>query len=233
MNEQEQISQLSALFDNELPPEQADLVIRRAMKDPAMRASWTRYALIGACLRNEPIHSNARQPDVAERVRMALAGEAEHPVQSAPALVGAARGRRDWSVFGKGALGGAIAAGVAMVGFYLVRSVDTEMVMPAPAVQIAQASDAGAVFPDAQPAQVVAQFDAAAAADDPAPSITTPIDDSPRQRVSGPLARLVAAHSEVAASAMRVVPLSVVVGGNYDVTQGFVDMTEAEIGAYR
>ena len=51
MNEQEQISQLSALFDNELPPEQSGMVIRRALIDPALRASWGNYALIGACIR--------------------------------------------------------------------------------------------------------------------------------------------------------------------------------------
>jgi hypothetical protein len=44
---------------------------------------------------------------------------------------------------------------------------------------------------------------------------------------------LVAAHSEIASSAMRIIPLSVVINGNYDITQGAVDMTEAEIGAYR
>ena len=54
MIEQEQMSQLSALFDNELPPAEAELVIRRALKDPALRVRWDRYALIGACVRNEP-----------------------------------------------------------------------------------------------------------------------------------------------------------------------------------
>src|SRR5690606_39827891 len=48
MSEQEQNSQLSALFDNELSPQQAQMVIRRALKDPATRTSWERYALIGA-----------------------------------------------------------------------------------------------------------------------------------------------------------------------------------------
>ena len=53
MNEHERPSQLSALFDGELPVEQAGMVIRRAMKDGQMRASWGRYALIGAAIRNE------------------------------------------------------------------------------------------------------------------------------------------------------------------------------------
>ena len=55
MSEQEQISQLSALFDGEMPSQQADLVIRRALKDPAMRQRWQHYAVIGACMRGEPL----------------------------------------------------------------------------------------------------------------------------------------------------------------------------------
>ena len=47
MSEQEQISQLSALFDDELPSQQADLVIRRALKDPQMRQRWQRHYMTG------------------------------------------------------------------------------------------------------------------------------------------------------------------------------------------
>ena len=60
MSEQEQISQLSALFDGELPSQQAEMVIRRALKDPAMRARWERYALIGACVRGDLSHPRGR-----------------------------------------------------------------------------------------------------------------------------------------------------------------------------
>ena len=73
MSEQEQMSQLSALFDNELPPAQAELVIRRVLKDPALRASWGRYALIGACVRGEPLAVALPQVDVAARIRARLA----------------------------------------------------------------------------------------------------------------------------------------------------------------
>ena len=76
MNQQEHSSQLSALFDNELSPEQAELVIRRALKDPAMRTTWGRYALIGACVRGEPLAGRLRpESDVAARVRIRLAVE--------------------------------------------------------------------------------------------------------------------------------------------------------------
>jgi hypothetical protein len=63
--------------------------------------------------------------------------------------------------------------------------------------------------------------------DSPPASYTTPM-----QRISGPLASYVVAHSEVAASAGRLLPLSAAMSG-YDITQGAVEMTEAEIGAFR
>src|SRR6185369_17356831 len=116
MNEQEQISQLSALFDGELPPEQAGMVIRRALRDPGMRATWGRYALIGACVRGDPIGSALPQSDVAARVRARLAAEAEHSsgaeIAGAAAANNAARRR---SLLGRVAQGGAIAASVAAV----------------------------------------------------------------------------------------------------------------------
>jgi negative regulator of sigma E activity len=234
MNEQEQNSQLSALFDNELPREQSELVIRRALKDPALRASWGRYALIGACLRNEPIHADARQPDVAERVRMLLAAEAEHPQQSAPAFADAAGARRGWSLFGRGALGGAIAAGVAVVSLFVVHSMG--LVGADPAIQMVQASVPAAVTSESRPVVAVPRIDApvlVAANDSPPPSYTTPVDNSPARRISGQLANLVSAHSEVAASAVRIIPLSPSMNGTYDITLGAVDMTEAEMQAYR
>ena len=83
MIEQEQSSsQLSALFDGELPTQHAEMVIRRALKDPSMRRSWERYALIGACLREEPLRLT---DSVADRVQTALAGERELNVSALPA----------------------------------------------------------------------------------------------------------------------------------------------------
>ncbi len=235
MNEQEQISQLSALFDNELPPEQSELVIRRALKDPALRASWARYALIGACMRNEPIHADSRQPDVADRVRMLLTAEVEHPQQSAPVFADSAGANRGWARFGRGALGGAIAAGVAVMALFVMRSMGP--VVADPASQVAQATAApAAVTVEPQPVVAVPQARGpalVAANDTPPPSYTTPVDNSPTQRISGQLANIVVAHSQVAASAMRIIPLSPSMNGAYDITQGAEDMTDAEIRAYR
>jgi sigma-E factor negative regulatory protein RseA len=232
MNEQEQMSQLSALFDNELPPAEAELVVRRLLKDPALRARWTRYALIGACVRHEPIRVSAVKPDMAERVRQRLAIEADAPPLADHAIVRYPGERRGWAQFGRGALGGAIAAGVATVALILVRPLGPQAADPA--MQMADVPVSGA--PVSRPQAVLSPPAAApalmaAAVDTPPPSYTTPVDNS-TQRISGPLATYVVAHS-AAASAGRLLPMSAAMSGTYDIAQGTVEMTEAEIGAYR
>ena len=85
MNENEHSSQLSALFDGELPAGQTELVIRRAMKDPQLRATWGRYALIGAAMRSEPLAIHARlRDDVAARVGARLSMESGPAERAAP-----------------------------------------------------------------------------------------------------------------------------------------------------
>lgn len=179
MSEQERISQLSALFDGELPQRQAEMVIRRALKDPGTRISWERYALIGACLRNEPLSTTV---SVADRVQARLAGERELNVTTLPVrekVAGSAAANASrFSMFGRGALGGAIAASVAMMAVFLVRGVDAS-------------GEAGAL---------VAQNDAAEVQ-----GYTTPGENSPAQRrmVDASLGYYLIAHSEEAASALR------------------------------
>jgi negative regulator of sigma E activity len=227
MSEQEQMSQLSALFDNELPPAEAELVIRRLLKDPALRARWERYALIGACVREEPIAASARQKrDVAERVRMQLAADAPSP-DSGQAVVSYPGQRRGWSQFGRGALGGAIAAGVAAVALVMVRPMAPDAA--APAVQMADVVAPAAIVEEVRPLTAPAPA-LVAAADTPPPSYTTPVDNSSR-RISGPLLNYVVAHRQVSASAGRLLPLPAMNG--YDIAQGTVEMTEAEIRAFR
>lgn len=231
MIEQEQNSQLSALFDDQLPPEQADLVIRRALRDEALRAKWGRYALIGACMRNEPIHADTRLPDVAGRVSLMLAAEAEHPATGAVAMASAPQARRGWAMFGRGAMGGAIAAGVAAVSLFIVREMDAPVA--AQGTQMAQVQAPAEVI-EIQPAvATLSQAPALLAVNDtPPPSYTTPVDNSPNPRINGRLASMAVAHSQVAASTMRIIPMSVVMNGSYDIS-GAVDMTEAEIQGIR
>src|SRR5262245_22605004 len=56
MNEErqnERDSQLSAMFDGELSAAECELIARRLARDEALRAQWSRYALIGGALRAE------------------------------------------------------------------------------------------------------------------------------------------------------------------------------------
>lgn len=221
MSDQERTSQLSALFDNELAPPQAEMVIRRALKDPALRQRWERYALIGACVRGEPLAESARLGSIADRVQLRLAAEPDHAATDVAAPAGQRDVRRQaW--MGRGVLGGAIAAGVAVLSVFLVRSIGPvdggpETLMAAAGEPVAAAGPA--------------PFDAAADLD---PGYTTPVDNSPAaQRLSAPLVNYVVAHSEVAASAVRFSPLYSVMDGSYDPTLGAVEMTAAEIGARR
>ena len=52
MNE-ELDSQLSAMFDNELPAAECELLARRLSRDEDLKARWGRYAAIGATIRAE------------------------------------------------------------------------------------------------------------------------------------------------------------------------------------
>lgn len=179
MNEQEHSSQLSALFDGELPEQQAGMVIRRALRDTGMQHSWERYALIGACLRGEPIPATV---SVADRVKSRLAAERELNVAVLPARGAAATGRSaSYSLLGRGALGGAIAAGVAVVSIFVVR----QMAPVSDAVQVAQAPG------------ILAPIDT---------GYTSPGENSPAPMGRLPdvsLSHYLVAHSEEAASALR------------------------------
>jgi negative regulator of sigma E activity len=234
MNEQEQISQLSALFDNELPPAQSGMVIRRALKDPALRASWGNYALIGACMRGEPLHAG-RLPDVAERVRLSLAAEADHAAAAMPAAASDGAQRSWYARHGRGVLGGAIAASVAIVSLVVVRSVSPPTT--GPAAQLAQANVPAAAVSQPQVAAADTRLPAPVQAapllvarDGAPPSYTTPVDNSPAsRRISGPLVNYVVAHSDIATSAS----LSTLVSTSYDPTLGAVEMTPDQVGARR
>jgi sigma-E factor negative regulatory protein RseA len=53
MNNEELDSQLSAMFDDELPAPECELLARRLARDEGLKARWGRYATIGACIRME------------------------------------------------------------------------------------------------------------------------------------------------------------------------------------
>src|SRR5262245_20857330 len=72
MNE-ELDSQLSAMFDNELPPAECELLARRLSRDEELKARWALYAAIGATIRAEG--GPRLNSDLARRVSKAISAE--------------------------------------------------------------------------------------------------------------------------------------------------------------
>jgi sigma-E factor negative regulatory protein RseA len=75
VNENEIASQLSAMLDGELPAAECELLSRRIDRDEQLRARWSRYALIGAAMRSEPVATAGK--GFAVRVSAALAAAAQ------------------------------------------------------------------------------------------------------------------------------------------------------------
>lgn len=110
-------SQLSAMFDDELPAAECELLARRLSRDEALQARWRNYALIGAAMRGE--RGGALGVDLAAKVRKAVAAEAElDEAQGAVAMPRSPVSRRAW----QGMAGIGVAAGVAALSVLWLRS---------------------------------------------------------------------------------------------------------------
>jgi negative regulator of sigma E activity len=107
MNE-ELDSQLSAMFDDELPQGECELLARRLSRDAALQARWSRYAAIGAAVRGGDLRLGCV---VARKVNAVLAAESGPTGAALPVLV--ARRARSGVLPWRGLAGAAIAAGVA------------------------------------------------------------------------------------------------------------------------
>ena len=110
MNRDELDSQLSAMFDGELPPVECELLSRRLTREEQLRAIWSRYAVIGAALRAEPVAEV--RPDFARRVSAQLHGAPTGATVKVRAV-------RAWR--GAAAVT-AVAAGVAIAAIMLLRN---------------------------------------------------------------------------------------------------------------
>jgi len=182
VNQNELASQLSAMFDGELPAAECELLSRRLARDEQLRAVWSRYSVIGAALRAEPVAQV--RPDFARRVSAALAGGA-----------GSTRLRRGRLLRGA-ALGGAVAAGVAGVAIMLLRNglprQDEALTAYVPTVQrLALPVAAGT-----RPAAV-------RAGDGQASYVVPPATGGNNLAVPAVLAEYVVAHSEVSSPLAR------------------------------
>lgn len=114
MNE-ELDSQLSAMFDDELPAAECELLARRLSRDGALKARWGRYAMIGAVIRAER----------GVRLHAGLAGRVNAAISAEPALGNASTPQvtqraalRWWQPLA----GGALAAGVAAASVLWLRA---------------------------------------------------------------------------------------------------------------
>ena len=108
-------SQLSAMFDDELPPAECELLARRLSRDDGLKARWGRYAVISAVVRAERgVRLNA---PLAGRVNAAISAEpvlAEHALpHSRPRAA-----LRWWQPLA----GAALAAGVAAASVLWLRA---------------------------------------------------------------------------------------------------------------
>jgi sigma-E factor negative regulatory protein RseA len=128
----ERDSQLSAMFDGELPGAECELLARRLTRDEALRAQWSRFSMIGAALRNE--RGVALHDRVAWRVSSVVAQEitygdgtvdtaatASQPVITAPASARVSASAR-WARFAHPVAGASIAAGVAALSIMWLRT---------------------------------------------------------------------------------------------------------------
>ena len=114
MNE-ELDSQLSAMFDDELPATECELLARRLSRDEQLQARWGRYAAIGASLRAER----------GVRLHAALAGKVNAAILTEPALGAAAAPQRTGHTglrWRRAVAGVAVAAGVAAVSVLWLRA---------------------------------------------------------------------------------------------------------------
>lgn len=121
MNNDERNSQLSAMFDGELPASECELLARRIARDEQLKRQWSRYALIGAVLREEPLRVRRSAAGtvvgsgVAARVSRGLDGEADIAAVAAPVTGSRAAAVERW---GRPLAGLGIAAGVATLAVF-------------------------------------------------------------------------------------------------------------------
>jgi negative regulator of sigma E activity len=198
MNE-ELDSQLSAMFDDELPAAECELLARRLSRDEQLKARWGRYAVIGATIRAERgVRLNA---GLAGRVSAVISSEA--PLAAEPAPQPKKRWDRGWW---RPLAGVAAAAGVAAVSIIWMRSQVLPDTLPAvaqtvvPAIAIDNRTGNTANTPVAA---TVASATTRVSSGEP-DSYVVP-KNSPRRLVvpSTELANYVVAHSEFSSPVTR------------------------------
>lgn len=236
-------SQLSAMFDGQLPSDECDLLGRRLSRDPELRARWQAYALIGACLRDEPLRMRSLVDSVAAAIDSepdVMPAPMSGPLPaSTPAAAPAAsqRARSSWWLKPVGGL--ALAAGVAAVAILTLRpETAPNLVSPADpgAAATAPAYEPGyeVVAPAALSARNLAAGDGAGdneivLGSEPVSYVVPPEMATSRSGLaSAQLANYVVAHSAVSAPLSRRSLLSALVAADTAaMADGAADLGEA------
>lgn len=218
----ERDSQLSAMFDGELPAGECELLARRLVRDEALRAQWSRFSMIGAALRAE--RGVALHDRVALKVQSAIAKEATYgqgadegvaadSARSVAATSSArSASRQRWMRFGYPVAGASIAAGVAAVSIFWLRGVQD------PGAENLQASTTSptTIVLTPEPAGTTVAVNTAppqARTNDEPGSYTTPAPSSTTSLApSARLANYVVAHSEYSGPLTRRMALLGIVG---------------------
>ncbi len=202
MSNEELDSQLSAMFDDELPATECELLARRLARDEQLRGRWGRYAAIGACIRGE--HGVRLGAPLASKVSAALTQEAA--TGAAPAT----HGRRQGISWVTSLAGLATAAAVAAVAILWIRAqgpvlvAQTTPTAQAPRVQATPATPAVQVAATPVPERQSHEPDSyvVPAAVSQGPALVPPTE----------LANYIVAHSAYSGPLMRRNALSALVG---------------------
>ncbi len=171
MNE-ELDSQLSAMYDDELPPAECELLARRLSRDEQLKARWGRYAVMGAVIRAERgLRLNA---PLAGRVSAVLLREPE--LGSVPSPLPPRSRVRWWQPLAATA----VAAGVAAISIVWLR---------------AQSPLAGGPLTSQLAAPAVTPLNVTASAGADSYVVPRPVKVAPMTVPSTELANYVVAHS--------------------------------------
>lgn len=204
MSDSERDSQLSAMFDGELPAAECELVARRLARDPRLKRQWASYSLIGAVIRGEPVqaagHAPAREESrLSRKVSEAIASEAagSEATGVAPVAVSVAPEAPDVPRWQRPLAGLGIAAAVAGLAVF-----GLQFRSPPAAPELARAA-APVEDEVVIPMMPVADSESAASARSTEPeSYIVPVGGDTRVAAAVPspqLANFVVAHSEYSA----------------------------------
>jgi len=208
VNQTEVESQLSAMFDGELPAAECELLSRRVDRDDNLRIRWSRYALIGAAMRFEPVATARR--NFAARVSTALDLAEGRAGRGRPGSPARPRRKLMWQAVLAATMVGAVA------GLSIIMLRDN-VTLGTPAGTVAALSAPATAVPSAAPAVPAVPAAPAApglgAAREPWSYITPQDDAGAHTPLRTDLVDYIVAHSEYSTPLMRPDLLSALISG--------------------